>query len=289
MQQADEGVIETFTILYVTPDGFLPPLALALIRAPEGRLLMAQGEDESQLKIGQEVYLRRIDGVYLFTVKSQIQKVQDAFMKLFRRKAATPAPKDNRKEAPNDPRTRRPVAPKSVLSRSSNLFSKKLKEAIVAGKLAPGERLFEAKLAASLKVGPVLLREALRALESEGYVTFRPDNEVVVSKPTREEIEDYYAISGALEGLAARLAVERAQRKKSSLSENCTGRSKKRARSATWSTISMPITDFHRFIAEIARNERLYRLVDQLRQDIQKTRILALRSPQRARLFDARA
>ena len=39
---------------------------------------------------------------------------------------------------------------------------------------------------------------------------FSPDNEVVVSKPTREEIEDYYAISGALEGLAARLAVERA-------------------------------------------------------------------------------
>jgi len=38
---------------------------------------------------------------------------------------------------------------------------------------------------------------------------------------------------------------------------------------------------FHRFIAEIARNERLYRLLDQLRQDIQKTRILALRSPQR--------
>jgi len=100
MSQADEGVIETFTILYVTPDGFLPPLALALIRTPEGRLLMAQGEDESQLKIGQEVYLRRIDGVCLFTVKGQIQKVQDAFMKLFRRKAATPAPKDNRKEAP---------------------------------------------------------------------------------------------------------------------------------------------------------------------------------------------
>src|SRR6266850_469581 len=95
-QQADEGVIETFTILYVTPDGFLPPLALALIRTPEGRLLMDQGEEESQLKIGQEVYLRRIDGVCLFTVKGQIQKVQDAFMKLFRRKAATPAPKDNR-------------------------------------------------------------------------------------------------------------------------------------------------------------------------------------------------
>jgi acetyl-CoA acetyltransferase len=84
---AAEGVIETFTILYVTPDGFLPPLALALIRDRHGALLMAQGEDDTQLKIGQEVYLRRMGGVYFFTVKSQLQKVQQAFRKLFRRTA----------------------------------------------------------------------------------------------------------------------------------------------------------------------------------------------------------
>jgi acetyl-CoA acetyltransferase len=93
---AAEGVIETFTIVYVTPDGFLPPLALALIRGRHGALLMAQGEDNTQLKIGQEVYLRRVDGIYLFTVKHQIQKVQEAFMKFFRRKAAGPPSKNER-------------------------------------------------------------------------------------------------------------------------------------------------------------------------------------------------
>ena len=92
---SEEGVIETFTTLYVTPDGFLPPLALALVRDRYGSLLMAQGEDDTQLKIGQEVFLRRVDGVCFFTVKSQIQKVQEAFMKLFRRKEAMPS-KDNR-------------------------------------------------------------------------------------------------------------------------------------------------------------------------------------------------
>jgi hypothetical protein len=94
-RSADEGVIETFTILYVTPDGFLPPLALALVRDRHGALLMAQGEDNTQLKIGQEVFLRRVDGVFLFTVKSQIQKVQEAFMKFFRRKATAPSSKNN--------------------------------------------------------------------------------------------------------------------------------------------------------------------------------------------------
>jgi hypothetical protein len=87
---SDEGEIETFTILYVTPDGFLPPVALALIRDRNGRLLMAQGEDNVQLKIGREVYLRRIDDVHLFTVKSQLQKVQESLKRLLRRGSAAP-------------------------------------------------------------------------------------------------------------------------------------------------------------------------------------------------------
>jgi acetyl-CoA C-acetyltransferase len=98
---SDEGVIETFTILHVTPDGFLPPLALALVRDQRGALLMAQGEEDSQLKIGQEVYLRQIDGVCLFTVKSQIQKVQHAFRNLLRRWEARAFLKSSRGRAPS--------------------------------------------------------------------------------------------------------------------------------------------------------------------------------------------
>ena len=163
----------------------------------------------------------------------------------------------------------------------TRLLIDKLKEAIVSGKLAPGEPLAEAQLAASLKVGPAALREALRALEVEGYVTFRPDNEVVVSKPSREEIEDYYAIAGALEGLAARLAVERAgpgeierlRELHHALKEACQKRDVVRYFDAK--------NEFHRLIADVARNERLYRLLEQLRQELQKTRTLSLRLPQR--------
>jgi acetyl-CoA C-acetyltransferase len=93
---SDEGQIETFTIVYVTPDGFLPPLALALIRDRNGGLVMAQGEDTGHLKIGREVYLRRLDDSYLFTVKSQLQKVQESLKRLLRRGAASPA----REESP---------------------------------------------------------------------------------------------------------------------------------------------------------------------------------------------
>ncbi|HEX5021746.1 MAG TPA: thiolase family protein [Candidatus Binatia bacterium] len=91
-----EGVIETFTVVHVTPDGFLAPLALALIRARDGSLLMAQGEDDTHLKIGQEVYVRCMDGLYLFTVKSQLQKVQEAFVRLWHRRPAIEKSKENR-------------------------------------------------------------------------------------------------------------------------------------------------------------------------------------------------
>jgi acetyl-CoA C-acetyltransferase len=82
---SDEGRIETFTILYATPDGFLPPLALALIRDKRGRLVMAQGEDITHLRIGREVYLRMVDDFYLFTVKSHLRKVGEALTKLLKR------------------------------------------------------------------------------------------------------------------------------------------------------------------------------------------------------------
>jgi acetyl-CoA acetyltransferase len=81
---SDEGEIETFTILYVTPDGFLPPLALALVRNRAGELIMAQGEDIRHLKIGREVYLRELDGGYVFTVKSHLRKVSEAMKELVR-------------------------------------------------------------------------------------------------------------------------------------------------------------------------------------------------------------
>jgi len=167
------------------------------------------------------------------------------------------------------------------LSARTRLLLEKLKEAIVRGKLSPGEALNEPQLAASFKVAPVALREALRVLDTEGYVTFRSDNEVVVSKPSREEIENYYAIAGALEGLAARLAVERARpdeiERLRELHQELKQACQKRDVIGYYKTNG----EFHRAIADVARNERLYRLIDQLRQELQKTLILSLRVPQR--------
>ncbi len=161
------------------------------------------------------------------------------------------------------------------------LLAEELREAIVAGKLAAGERLSEEKLAASLKVGRVPLREALRRLEAEGYITFLSNSEIMVSKPTVEDVQDYYSIASALEGLAARLAVERAQPEEISRLRELHQLLREAYKEKDLPRYFEANSGFHRFIAEMARNERLHRLIDEMRHEIQKTRILTLHLPQR--------
>jgi DNA-binding GntR family transcriptional regulator len=160
-------------------------------------------------------------------------------------------------------------------------LTEKLREEIIRGKFAPGERLSEEGLTPFLREGRVVLRQAFRSLETEGYVTFLSNNEVAISKPTREEVRDYFAIASVLEGLAARLAVEKAQAEEINhlrelhqlLKETCQKRDLPRYFDVN--------SSFHRFIAEIAGNQRLYQLIDQLRREIRKTRTIALHLPQR--------
>lgn len=85
-----------------------------------------------------------------------------------------------------------------------------LRLSIVHGRLAPGARLVERELIDMMGVSRTVIREALRQLESEGLVDVVPNKGAMVRKLTREEAHDHYAIRAVLEGLAARLFVEKA-------------------------------------------------------------------------------
>ncbi len=63
------GILETFTTLYTTPEGFLSPLTLGFVRTRGGETVMACNPDyrsPKELKIGQKVYLRVREGIYVF-------------------------------------------------------------------------------------------------------------------------------------------------------------------------------------------------------------------------------
>lgn len=85
----------------------------------------------------------------------------------------------------------------------------KIRQAIVEGRIKPGERLKERRLAAQLGVSRTPIREAIRMLELEGLVAHLPRVGVVVSRVSDEEVLEVYRIRAVLEGLTARMAAER--------------------------------------------------------------------------------
>lgn len=81
---------------------------------------------------------------------------------------------------------------------------------IVEGRLRPGERLVEQRLAEELQLSRTPVREALRMLQSEGLVQFEPNRGARVRSLTVGDIADLYELRGRLEAMAAELAATRA-------------------------------------------------------------------------------
>ncbi|HQA60037.1 MAG: GntR family transcriptional regulator [Tepidanaerobacteraceae bacterium] len=86
----------------------------------------------------------------------------------------------------------------------------KIKTAILNNELMPGEKLVEASLAETLNMSRTPIREALRQLEQEGFVTYYPQKGSIVSHISTTLAQELYEVREVLEGLAVRLICERA-------------------------------------------------------------------------------
>ncbi len=84
-----------------------------------------------------------------------------------------------------------------------------LRRRIVDGVYEPGDRLTEERLADDFGVSRNPVREAIRVLEAEGFLTAQPRRGAVVASMSVRDLEDLFDVRGALEVLAARLAAER--------------------------------------------------------------------------------
>jgi len=67
------------------------------------------------------------------------------------------------------------------------IVAEKLREAILAGQLKPGDRLIEQKWAARFSVGQPTIREAHRELELQGFVRKSRQRGTYVTELSREE------------------------------------------------------------------------------------------------------
>jgi len=135
-----------------------------------------------------------------------------------------------------------------------------LREAIMFGKLSPGERLMEVQLAEELGVSRTPVREAIRHLELEGFVVMMPRKGAYVASLSVRDIVNVFEVRSALEVLAAGLAAERATEEELKelriLSEGC-NRMWDSETSESW--IKMD-TSFHDLIYKCTHNDRLIQI-----------------------------
>jgi DNA-binding GntR family transcriptional regulator len=85
----------------------------------------------------------------------------------------------------------------------------RLMEDILSGKLQPGERIVETRVAKELGLSQTPVREALRDLELLGFVVTSAFRGATVRRVSPEDWAEIYPIRAALEGVAARAAAMR--------------------------------------------------------------------------------
>jgi len=85
------------------------------------------------------------------------------------------------------------------------IIAERLRDMIVQNELPPGSRIRERTIAEKLSVSRTPLREALKALASEGLVELLPNRGAVVADPGLDEVREMLEVQRELEGFAAAL------------------------------------------------------------------------------------
>ncbi len=97
-------------------------------------------------------------------------------------------------------------APTSSETLVKHALASRLRAEIMSGAMRPGDRIVEGTWARRLGVAQGSIREAINILAQEGFVTKASGRSARVVHLSEQDILHLYALRGALEGLAARLA-----------------------------------------------------------------------------------
>lgn len=143
-----------------------------------------------------------------------------------------------------------------------------LRDAILDGARAPGSRLIERDLAGEFGVSRVPVRDALKALETEGLVELRPRTWAIVRELTPDDLADLDEVRQVLEPMAFRLAAERhrpegLERLQAALEDEREG-----ARAEDQLVSRRAAADFHEIVVELADNRLLTEMMSGIRSRV---------------------
>lgn len=151
-----------------------------------------------------------------------------------------------------------------------------LREKILSGAMGPDERLIEMRIAREIGVSRTPVREALHSLEQERLVKAIPRVGYVVTRMQKEEVEEICEIRVAIEGLAIRRAIERAQKQLAKdLRKNILRQRSEISKGNLRAYVELD-AQFHEVSAVLSGSSRLLDMAQMLRRHMLRFRIQAL-------------
>ena len=156
-----------------------------------------------------------------------------------------------------------------------------LKTEIIKGSLKPGTKLSEGKIAKQMEVSRTPIREALRELAAEGFVKISPNQGVVVSNASVEDVQEVLQIRGVLEGLAARLATKMISEEEIKELEKYQKQMEYYTKKDDVLAFSEMDAEFHELILNICGNNKLIQIRKNISDQAHRYRIRSLSIPGR--------
>lgn len=156
-----------------------------------------------------------------------------------------------------------------------------LREAILKGRLQPGERLMEVQLADKMGVSRTPIREAIGRLELEGLVVTTPRRGTYVADCSPQDIANTFEIRGTLEALAAQLAAQRATPLESVALQETLCQIEAAITAQEMEQVVRLDGKFHSLLYKASHNQQLMQILHNLRGQILRYRAITLATPGR--------
>jgi DNA-binding GntR family transcriptional regulator len=154
-----------------------------------------------------------------------------------------------------------------------------IRRSVIRGQYAAGQRLTEEEMAGHYGVSRMSVREALRVLAAEGFITVRPYFGTFVAEMTAKQASDLLEVQGALEPLAAGLAASRRTPNHVEELRAIVEQGRQAARAGRAEEASALHGRFHARLAAASGNDSLSMLIVQLRDKIDWVYAAKVRRP----------
>lgn len=155
-----------------------------------------------------------------------------------------------------------------------------IKSSILSGHLKPGEKLTEEHLAETLGVSRTPVREALHKLESEGLIKTRKKRGFIVSRDSREDVEELFELRSILEGYTLRTISKSVSEETLHRLDGFIQNAEEALRRKKIEDVFKWNTRFHDTLHELVMHKtRLHRLIVNMRKYVLRHRQDTLRYP----------